>query len=60
MALNKPFYHTIAEKLWPGVDETEKNKLFELLVPLVVFFFAALLHLIFRLFQRKRQYCLIM
>jgi PAS domain S-box-containing protein len=59
MALNKPFYHTIAEKLWPGVDETEKNKLFELLVPLVVFFFAALLHLIFRLFSVNGNICFI-
>ncbi len=59
MALNKPLYHTITEKLWPEMNETGKQKLFELLVPLVVLFIAALLHFLFRLFGYGSNHCLL-
>lgn len=49
MALNKPLYHTVTEKLWPGVNKSEKQMLFELLITLAVLCCASLLHFVFRI-----------
>ena len=59
MALNKLIYHTVKEKLWPGVKEADQQKLFELLVPHASIFIAALLHFLFRLFSSSGSYCII-
>jgi PAS domain S-box-containing protein len=57
MALNKPFYHTITEKLWPGQTATVKQRLYEMLVPLVVLLFISLVHFFFNLFNRGIIFC---
>jgi hypothetical protein len=57
MALNKPLYHTITEKLWPGQTASVKQRLYEMLVPLVVLLFITLVHFFFNLFNRGIIFC---
>ncbi len=59
MALNKPIYHTITEKLWPEINHSEKQRLLELLVPLVMLFLAAFIHFLFRLLGFGSSHCLL-
>ncbi len=57
--MNKPIYHTISEKLWPGEIQSEKKNLFKLLVPLVILFLGALFHFIFRLIAGNSVPCIL-
>ncbi len=57
--MNKPLYHIITNKLWPELNEPAKQKLFELLVPLILLFLGALLHFLFRLAGSSGYNCLI-
>jgi len=59
MALSKPFYHIVTEKLWPKSSGEERKRLFELLVTLSSLTLAALIHLIFRLIIGAENFCFI-
>jgi PAS domain S-box-containing protein len=59
MALSKPFYHIVIEKLWSEKPGDEKKRLFELLVSLVIIQTAAIIHLIIRLLTITENVCLI-
>ena len=57
MALNKPLYHTITEKLWPDYSAAEQHRLYGMLMPLGILFIATLVHFIYNLFAKEIDFC---
>ncbi len=59
MALDRPFYHIIADKLWPGNTPNEKKQLFELLAVMTIILATVLVHFAISLLQPKTVQCLL-
>jgi len=56
--LSKPLYYIITEKLWAENPQSDKKRLFELLVVFSIIQFATLFHFVFNLFQTEINSCL--
>ena len=57
MALSKPLYHIISEKLWTKNSQQEKKRLFELLVAIVLIQVATLGNLVVNFFKSGSNPC---
>ncbi|WP_372936157.1 PAS domain-containing sensor histidine kinase [Mariniphaga sediminis] len=57
MAVSKPFFHIITEKLWPKKSGEEKKRLFEMLISLALLLLAALIRLTFRFIINAENFC---